>query len=116
MLKKLGILPFLLLLMVKPALAAKCVTLSAPAIGGGNEICTDAPGGIIYAYILLVVNFVLAPFLAIVVLMVVWSGYEYIISAGDPQKAKHARDRILQIVLSVIAYAGMKIFLETILL
>ena len=83
------------------AFAAKCAGAETSLIS-----CGEDKDGVEYL-LALVINVLSGLVGALAVLGMVFSGYQYMTSAGDPSKMAKAKSRIVQIVIGLIVLAVM---------
>jgi len=105
--------PMLMLLVPTRILAADCggVTVS-DALGNCNAPAGTNP---IFALIQRVITFATAAFGLVLVLMIVIAGLEYVISGGNPDKAKGAKKRLEQAATGFVLFVLMWGVLQVIL-
>ncbi len=103
------------------ALVASSVAFAAPACEGGVElsvginnatdktVCPDANGGVIVAYLKMILKFLSGGVGVVILLMLIIAGVQYITAAGQPEQVKAAKTRIQNaltgLVLFLIAFA-----------
>jgi hypothetical protein len=98
------------------ASAADCVTLSVPIIAGHNKVCGNAAsGGVIVAYVILIVQFMVELVSAVIILMIVVAGIQYLTSAGDPGAIKSAKSRLTNAIVALILLMFMYAILNAVL-
>ena len=82
------------------------VQLSVPIFSGQN--CVAPTGGsVIVTYVVLLLKFIGGAIGAVIVLMLMIAGIQYITSAGDPGAVKNAKDRITNAITALILFAFM---------
>lgn len=89
--------------------ASKCganqVALSVPLVGNNNCIDNDpAKGGAIIIYLRLLLKFMAGLIGAVILLMLVIAGIQYITSAGDPGAIKGAKNRIINAITALVLF------------
>lgn len=87
-----------------------CVTVALPISGTQKQYCgDDANGGVIMVYTKEVARLLSGSVGGVIVLMVVISGIQYILSVGNPSRVQSAKSRlsnaIIALVLFVMAFA-----------
>jgi hypothetical protein len=95
-----------LALVTQPAYACTSVTLSSP-IGTNNSVDCNAPGGVIFAYLRIIIQFLSGAIGLVIVLMIIIGGIQYITSAGDPGAVKAAKNRIVNAITGLVLFVLM---------
>lgn len=105
--------PLFLVFLPTRILAAQCGDVAvSDALGN----CNASPGtNPIFALIQRVITFAAAAFGLVLVLMIVIAGLEYVISGGNPDKAKGAKKRIEQAATGFVMFVIMWGVLQIIL-
>lgn len=99
----------MLLIMAKNALAVSLI-LDYPNIGGSDiEETTTIPGVIKYIYLFSIGIAGITALLSIII-----GAFQYVTSAGSPDKVKDAKDRIFSAVIGVIILLASVLILRTI--
>ena len=103
-------------LSIPSALASNCVTLSVSlSKSGSKQVCDTGNGGVIVAYLILIIQFVSALVGAVIVLMLIIAGIQYLTSAGDPGAVKAAKSRIVNAITALVLFIFMYAILNLIL-
>jgi bacteriorhodopsin len=103
------------------ALLLSTVTVGAQGVW---DICNSASSSAVCAddsradsMVANVVSTLLVVLGSIAVIMIIWSGYKFVISRGDPANIKSAKDTLLYaiigLVIAVLSYAIVRIVLKT---
>lgn len=89
--------------------AAECkvVTLSTPLLNGQGSVSSCAKGGIIFAYLRMIIQYLSGAVGLVVVLLIVIGGIQYITSAGNPAGVKAAKTRITNAITGLILFLLM---------
>lgn len=104
------LLPASILALPTTALAAcssSQITLGAPI---GTTKCLDnnsANGGVIFAYLRIIIAFLSGAVGLVVVMMLVIGGIRYITSAGDPGQIKAAKNQVTNALTGLVLFALM---------
>lgn len=81
------------------------IQLSVPIVGNNNCISNDAAqGGAIVVYLRLILKFMSGVIGAVILLMLVIAGIQYITSAGDPGQVKNAKNRIINAITALVLF------------
>lgn len=83
------------------------VQLSVPVLSGQSCVDGSKPGGVIVAYVTMLVKLLSGLVGAVIVLMLVIAGIQYITSAGDPGAIKNAKGRITNAITALILFIFM---------
>ncbi|OGZ32071.1 MAG: hypothetical protein A2V69_01230 [Candidatus Portnoybacteria bacterium RBG_13_40_8] len=104
-----GSILFMLLVVAKNALAVSLI-LDYPNIGGSDiEETTTIPGVIRYIYLFSIGIAGITALLSIII-----GAFQYVTSAGSPDKVKDAKDRIFSAIIGVIILLASVLILRTI--
>lgn len=102
-----------------PVLANSCTdnggTVVSGALGGGSKCIGSKDTNPIYDLVHIIVQFAVGLFGLILVLMITYAGFQYIISQGDPNNTKAARQRIEQAVTGLILFVLMYAILNALI-
>lgn len=91
-------------LLAVPATAyGACLKLSI-AVGGNKCVDEGTGGGLILNYLKAFLKFALAGVGAVIVLMIILAGIQYITAAGDPTNIKAAKDRLMNAIIALFLY------------
>jgi len=94
-----------------PVCVAVPIFATAPqgACGAGQEEIPNDPasGGAIVFYLKLVLKLLAGLIGAIIILVLVIAGLQYILSAGDPARVKSAKGRIVNAMTALVLYMMM---------
>lgn len=92
---------------------APCVPLGLPIFknsgkcDGGAGVSNTGQGGAIIAYLTLALKLLSGIVGAVIMLMLVVAGVQYITSAGDPAMVKSAKNRIVNAITALVLYLMM---------
>jgi hypothetical protein len=85
-----------------------CVKIALPILGGEKCIKNDKnTGGAILAYLALILSVLSKLVGAVIVLMLVVAGIQYITSMGDPGAIKDAKNKIVNAITALVLFLMM---------
>jgi hypothetical protein len=88
--------------------AAGQVELSVPIISGQNCVGGNASnGGVIVSYLKWILLFLSGAVGAVIMLMLIIAGIQYVISTGDAAQVKAAKNRIVNAITALVLFAFM---------
>jgi hypothetical protein len=73
----------------------------------GYRIDSSKPGGVIVAYLILILRLLSTLIGGIIILMLVLAGVQYILSTGDPAKVKNAKKRVVNSITALVLFLMM---------
>lgn len=79
---------------------------------GEESIDNTANGGVIIAYLKMILKLLNVMIGGIIVLVIVIAGIQYIISGGDPANVKKAKGRIMNAITALVLYLLMEAILS----
>lgn len=113
-----------LIVMVSLSLATPAFAQSCGADGKGVKVssalgvknnCVGGAENPIYDLVRVVVQFTVGIFGLLLVLMITYAGFQYIISQGDPNNTKAAKQRIEQAITGLIIFVLMYAILNALI-
>jgi hypothetical protein len=85
-----------------------CVKIALPLFGKDNCVNNDkASGGAVVNYLRTALTLMSYLVGAVIVLMIVWAGYGYMMSAGDPGQIKEAKGRVVNAITALVLFLMM---------
>lgn len=85
-----------------------CIELGTPLKSGQTQVCNNQnQGGAIMEYLKTIIQFISGLVGVVIVLMIIWSGIQYITAAGNPELLKQAKDRFYNAIVGLILFILM---------